>query len=76
MPKLGLPETATENEILSTIEVLSGYKTANEQLRKEKEEMQLAGITSAVEAAITERRITAEKKDHLSPLASRSGWKA
>ena len=71
--KLGLPETATENEILSTIEELSGYKTANEQLRKEKEEMQLAGITSAVEAAITERRITAEKKDHFIALGKQVG---
>jgi hypothetical protein len=71
--KLGLPETATENEILSTIEVLLGYKTANEQLRKEKEGMQLASITSAVDAAITERRITAEKKDHFIALGKQVG---
>lgn len=71
--KLGLPETATENEILSSIEVLLGYKTANEQLRKEKEEMQLAGITSAVDTAITERRITAEKKDHFIALGKQVG---
>lgn len=71
--KLGLPETATENEILSTIEVLLGYKTANEQLRKEKEQMQLAGITAAVESAITERRITAEKKDHFIALGKQVG---
>jgi hypothetical protein len=71
--KLGLPETATESEILSTIEVLLGYKTANEQLRKEKEEMQLAGITAAVETAITERRITAEKKAHFIALGKQVG---
>lgn len=71
--KLGLPETATENEILSTIEVLLGYKTANEQLRKEKEEMQLAGITAAVETAIAERRITADKKDHFIALGGKVG---
>jgi hypothetical protein len=71
--KLRLPETATENEILSTIEVLLGYKTANEQLRKEKEEMQLAGITAAVESAISERRITAEKKDHFIALGKKVG---
>lgn len=71
--KMGLPETATENEILSTIEVLLGYKTANEQLRQEKEQMQLAGITSAVEAAVTERRITAEKKDHFIALGKQVG---
>ena len=33
--KLGLPETAGENEILSSIDVLNGYKTANQQLRSE-----------------------------------------
>ena len=71
--KLGLPETATETEILSTIEVLLGYKTANEQLRQEKEQMQLAGITAAVESAITERRITAEKKDHFITLGKQVG---
>lgn len=73
--KLGLPETATEKEILSTIEVLLGYKTANEQLRKEKEEIRLAGITTAVENAINERRITAEKKNHFVELGKRSALK-
>lgn len=71
--KLGLPETATENDILSTIEVLLGYKTANEQLRQEKEQMQLAVITAAVETAITERRITADKKDHFVELGKKVG---
>ena len=71
--KLGLPEAATEKEILSTIEVLLGYKTANEQLRKEKEQMQLAGITAAVESAIAERRITAEKKNHFVEVGKKVG---
>lgn len=71
--KLGLPESATENEILSAIEVLLGYKTANEQLRQEKEKMQLVGITAAVEAAVTERRIMADKKDHFVELGKKVG---
>lgn len=71
--KLGLPESATENEILSAIEVLLGYKTANEQLRQEKEQMQLAGINAAVETAITERRITADKKAHFVELGKKVG---
>ena len=71
--KLGLPETATENDILSAIEVLLGYKTANEQLRQEKEQMQLEGITAAVETAITERRITADKKEHFVELGKKVG---
>ena len=53
--------------------MLLGYKTANEQLRQEKEQMQLAGITAAVESAITERRITAEKKDHFIALGKQVG---
>lgn len=71
--KLGLPETATENEILSTVEVLLGYKTANEQLRKDKEQMQLAGITAVVDSAISERRIMAEKKNHFVELGKKVG---
>lgn len=71
--KLGLPETATLNEILSSVEVLLGYKTANEQLRREKEEMQLAGITAAVESAIAERRITMDKKEHFITLGKLVG---
>lgn len=34
--KLGLLETAGENEILSSIDLLLGYKTANQQLQQEK----------------------------------------
>ena len=71
--KLGLPESATENEILSAIEVLLGYKTANEQLRQEKEQMQLAGITAAVDTAVSERRITADKKAHFVELGKKVG---
>ena len=71
--KLGLPESATENEILSAIEVLLGYKTANEQLRREKERTRLEGITAAVETAITERRVTADKKAHFIELGKKVG---
>lgn len=71
--KLGLPETATENEILSSIELLNGYKTANEQLRQEREQMQLASITEAVETAIAEKRILAEKKEHFIGVGKKIG---
>ena len=53
--------------------MLLGYKTANEQLRQEKEQMQLEGITAAVETAITERRITADKKEHFVELGKKVG---
>ena len=71
--KLGLPETATETEILGNIGILLGYKTANETLLQEKEQLQLAGITNVVDAAILERKILAEKKDHFITLGKKVG---
>lgn len=71
--KLGLPETAGENEILSSIDVLNGYKSANQQLQQEKEQMQLANITAAVDAAIAEKRILAEKKEHFIGVGQKIG---
>jgi len=71
--KLGLPETATENEILGKITILLGFQTANETLRQEKEQLQLAGITNVVDAAIAERKILADKKDHFITLGKTAG---
>ncbi len=71
--KLGLPETAGENEILSSIDVLNGYKSANQQLQQEKEQMQLASITTAVDTAIAEKRILAEKKEHFIGVGQKIG---
>ena len=71
--KLGLPETAGENDVLNAIGVLLGYKTANEQLRQEREQMQLAGITAAVDAAIGKNLILADKKEHFVSLGKTVG---
>ena len=71
--KLGLPETAGENEILSSIDVLNGYKSANQQLQQEKEQMQLSSITTAVDTAIAEKRILAEKKEHFIGVGQKIG---
>ena len=71
--KLGLPETATETEILGKIAILLGFQTANETLRQEKEQLQLAGITQVVDAAIAERKILADKKDHFISLGKAAG---
>ena len=62
--KLGLPETAGENEILSSIELLLGYKTANQQLQQEKEQLQLSAITQTVKEATAKHLILAEKETH------------
>lgn len=71
--KLGLPETATENEVLSSVGILLGYKTANETLQQEKETLQLAGITQVVDSAVSERKITADKKAHFITLGKTTG---
>jgi hypothetical protein len=71
--KLGLPETAGENEILSSIEVLNGYKLANQQLQQEKEEMQLSAITQTVKEATGKRLIMPEKEAHFIELGKKVG---
>lgn len=71
--KLGLPETASEEEILNAIGLLLGYKAANETLRQEKEQLQLAGITQVVDAAVAARKISADKKDHFIALGKTAG---
>lgn len=74
--KLGLPETATEDDILSGIEKLSCCKEENERLQREKEQMELAGIEAAVDGAIADRRVTADKKEHFLELGKKVGVKA
>lgn len=71
--KLGLKETATESDILSKIELLLGYQTANEQLRAEKEEMALSAITAEVKGAVTKRLILADKETHFIELGKKVG---
>ncbi|MFR9574289.1 MAG: hypothetical protein SNG79_01355 [Rikenellaceae bacterium] len=71
--QMGLTDTATEADVLAHIELLNGYKTTNEKLEQEKEAMVLSSITSAVQTAITERRISADKKDHFIELGKKVG---
>lgn len=71
--KLGLPETATEADVLGEIGILHGYKTANDTLRQEKEQLELAAVTQVVDTAISERRITADKKEHFIALGKTVG---
>lgn len=54
--KLGLPETATETEILARIGILQGHQTANMELRKQLDEIRLASVTR-VDDAIKARRV-------------------
>lgn len=71
--KLGLLETAGENEILSSIDLLLGYKTANQQLQQEKEQLQLSAITQTVKEAVAKHLILAEKETHFIELGQKVG---
>jgi len=64
--KLGLPSNATEDQALAAIDALMG----------ENSQMKLARIGDAVDAAIAERRITAEKKDQFIELGKKAGIEA
>lgn len=59
--KLGLNEDAPEDKVLSEVSVLLGYKTANETLRKELDDLKLSGITGKVNAAVTAGLLPADK---------------
>ena len=71
--QLGLPETATEAEISAKLGELKAAKEENEKLQKEKATLTLAGITTAVEKAVGEKRISAEKKDEFIALGKEIG---
>lgn len=63
---LGLPETATEEQAVASLRLL---KLKADQA----ETIQLAAVTSAVDAAIAERRIVAENRDHFIALGKSAG---
>lgn len=63
---LGLPETATEEQTLASLRLL---KSRADQA----ETIQLAAVTSAVDSAISERRILAENRDHFIALGKSAG---
>lgn len=71
--KLGLPEAATEQEILNAISLLLGLKAENETMKTELEGIRLAGITALVDGAIAMRKINADKKEHFIELGKKVG---
>lgn len=70
---LGLAETADEPTIKAELEVLKAAKAEVVTLRNEKETLTLAGITSLVDTAITEKRISLEKKEQFVALGKKIG---
>lgn len=71
--KLGLPETADEGAVLAKIGELNQTATEAAQLKRDKEALMLAQVTSAVEAAIKENRLTSDKKEHFINLGKTIG---
>jgi hypothetical protein len=71
--KLGLPETATETEILVKIGALQLSAQNAESLQKEVEKQRERAIEVEVDAAIKLKRITGDKRDHFVGLGKTSG---
>lgn len=71
--KLGLPETADETAVLAKIGELNLAVAEVGQLKKDKEELVLAQVTSAVETAIKENRLPPAKKEHFINLGKAIG---
>lgn len=71
--KLNLSSDATEEQIVAAIEAL---KKKNNDLETAAEQVKLSSITSMVDHAITDRRFTADKKDHFIALGKTAGIEA
>lgn len=63
---LGLSETATEQEAVGALRLLK-------EKADKVETLQLASITAAVDGAIAEKRITADKKEHFVNIGKAAG---
>jgi hypothetical protein len=71
--KLGLPETATEAEILAKIGELQLEAAATVELRKEAALQQQKSIETEVDSAIALKKITSNKREHFVTLGKTSG---
>lgn len=67
---VGLTAGATEDQICAAVTKLIGEK---QELTTKVETVQLASITSAVDQAIADKRITADKKEHFIGLGKAAG---
>lgn len=80
---LGMPSTATEEELRAKITELKMAKADEEELSKklksleaEQAELELSTITDVVETAISEKRITEKEKDHFIEIGKTMGLKS
>lgn len=70
---LGLPETADEATVNAKLDELKRAESENKSLRDDKDRLVLAAITAAVEKAIGEKKITADRKDQFISLGKTIG---
>jgi hypothetical protein len=70
---LGLPADASDEAIKAKINELKTAAAEKETLAKENDALQLSRIETAVEGAIAEKKITADKKDHFIELGKKVG---
>ena len=70
---LGLPADASEESIKAKVDELKAAAAERETLAKENDALQLSRIETAVEGAISEKKITAEKKAHFIELGKKVG---
>lgn len=71
--QLGLPETADEATVLAKIADLQKEAGVSLTLKAENDQLKLASITTLVEAAIAEKKITVENKEHFVNLGKTIG---
>ena len=71
--KLGLPETATEEEIIAKLGEMTNAQLKVASLEKEKEALTLGAITQAVESAIAEKRLGEDRKEQFIKLGKSIG---
>ena len=70
---LGLKETATDDEISAKLTELQAAKAENETLQKEKDALVQARITTLVDTAVSEKRLSEENKERFITLGKKIG---
>ena len=73
---LGLPETATEQEITAKLNALQAAAAETAQLREEQEKMKLAQLEAEVDKAIAEKRIEDKMRAHFVETGKTIGLEA
>lgn len=71
--QLGLPETADEAAVNAKLAELKGSKEESDKMRAENEQLKLAQITTAVDAAVSAKKIPADKKQHFIEMGKKLG---